>query len=218
MIKNFDFASYEDPGILEFKDVVIGERIPKLSMVACTGKVSTIIIDPVHGHQLMMAILGLGKTKSGYITIDGELVTFGSGSFFRQMMCYVPHTLPQIEMTVKDLCQQAFHQANGKTLSLENLTTAWKELEIDPAIWKKDIRKVSQDDLWLIMLSLVPMFMGPIVLIEEPVVKTETVYSFISQLAQQGKEVICTTQSHPFPSYQAVDLTANQFSETSKNE
>ena len=63
LIKNFDFTAYKDPGILEFKDVVLGEKTLPLSMVACPGKVSSIIIDPTAGHQLVMAILGLDKVK-----------------------------------------------------------------------------------------------------------------------------------------------------------
>lgn len=48
----------------------------------------------------------------------------------------------------------------------------------------------------------------PIVLIEAPVVKNETVDSFISQLAQQGREVICTTQNQPLSSFQVLNLTS----------
>lgn len=208
LIKNFDFTAYKDPGILEFKDVVLGEKMLPLSMVACPGKVSSIIIDPTAGHQLVMAILGLDKVKEGYITVDGEMVTYGSGAFFRQMMCYVPHFLPQADMTVAELCSQVISKYNGKHLRLEALTETWQRLSINPSIWKEKIRNIPQSSLWLVLLSLVPMRKVPIVLIEAPVVKNETVDSFISQLAQQGREVICTTQNQPLSSFQVLNLTS----------
>ena len=117
LIKDFDFITYKDPGILEFKDVVIDDKTLPLTMVACPGKVSSIVVDPTAGHQLIMAILGLGKVKGGYITVDGELVTYGSGAFFRQMMCYVPHFLPQVDMTVGELCRQVVGKYDGKNLT-----------------------------------------------------------------------------------------------------
>lgn len=46
----------------------------------------------------------------------------------------------------------------------------------------------------------------PIVLIEAPVVKNETVDSFISQLAQQGREVICTTQNQPLSLFSSIEF------------
>ena len=86
LIKDFDFTTYKDPGILEFKDVVIDDKTLPFTMVACPGKVSSIVVDPTSGHQLVMAILGLDKVKGGYLTVDGELGTYGSGTYFRQMM------------------------------------------------------------------------------------------------------------------------------------
>lgn len=207
LIENIDFSAYKDPGILEFKDVVIEKKTLPLTMVACPGKVSSIVVDPTAGHQLIMTILGLDKIQEGYITIDGELITYGSGAFFRQMMCYVPHFLPQVDMTIGELCRQVISKFNGKNLRAEALTDIWKSLSIDASIWKEKICKVSQTTLWLVLLSLVPLSKGSIVLIEEPLVKNEAVDYFVSQLAQQGKEVICTTQTHPFTSYQVMNLT-----------
>ena len=207
LIENIDFSAYKDPGILEFKDVVIEKKTLPLTMVACPGKVSSIVVDPTAGYQLIMTILGLDKVQEGYITIDGELITYGSGAFFRQMMCYVPHFLPQVDMTIGELCRQVISKFNGKNLRAEALTDIWKSLSIDASIWKEKICEVSQTTLWLVLLSLVPLSKGSIVLIEEPLVKNEAVDYFVSQLAQQGKEVICTTQTHPFTSYQVMNLT-----------
>lgn len=208
LIRNYDFTAYKDPGILEFKDVVIGDRTPSLSMVACPGKVSTIIMDPIAGHQLIMAILGLDKVKEGYITVDGELVTYGSGAFFRQMMCYVPCSLPMVDMTVGELCSQVVNKYRGKSLRVEDLADTWKGLGVDPSIWKERLLRVSRTSLWLVLLSLVLFSRASIVLIEEPVVTNMAVNAFVSQLAQQGKAVICTTQSNIFSSFQVVNLTS----------
>ena len=164
LIKDFDFTTYKDPGILEFKDVVIDDKTLPFTMVACPGKVSSIVVDPTSGHQLVMAILGLDKVKGGYITVDGELVTYGSGTFFRQMMCYVPHFLPQVDMTVGELCRQAINKYNGKNLSAEALTETWNSLSIKPTVWNENMRRVPQPALWLVLLSLLPLCGRSIVL------------------------------------------------------
>lgn len=208
LIKDFDFTTYKDPGILEFKDVVIDDKTLPFTMVACPGKVSSIVVDPAAGHQLIMAILGLDKVKGGYITVDGELVTYGSGAFFRHMMCYVPHFLPQVDMTVGELCRQVVSKYNGKNLRAEALTETWNSLSINPTVWKEKIRSIPPSVLWLVLLSLVPLRRGSIVLIEEPIVKNETVDAFIIQLARQGREVICTTQTQPIDSFQVINITS----------
>ncbi len=208
LIENIDFSAYKDPGILEFKDVVIEKKTLPLTMVACPRKVSSIVVDPTAGHQLIMTILGLDKVQEGYITIDGELITYGSGAFFRQMMCYVPHFLPQVDMTVGELCGQVISKYNGKNLRADALSETWNSFSINPAVWKEKIRSVPQSVLWLVLLSLVPLHRGSIVLIEEPIVKNETVDAFITQLAKQGREVICTTQTQPFNSFQVMNLSS----------
>ena len=208
LIKDFDFITYKDPGILEFKDVVIDDKTLPLTMVACPGKASSIVVDPTAGHQLIMAILGLGKVKGGYITVDGELVTYGSGAFFRQMMCYVPHFLPQVDMTVGELCRQVVGKYDGKNLRAEALTETWNSLSINPTVWNENMRRVPQPALWLVLLSLLPLCGRSIVLIEEPIVKNEAVDSFITQLARQGREVICTTQTQPLNSFQVKNITS----------
>ena len=208
LIKDFDFTTYKDPGILEFKDVVIDDKTLPFTMVACPGKVSSIVVDPTAGHQLIMAILGLGKVKGGYITVDGELVTYGSGAFFRQMMCYVPHFLPQVDMTVGELCRQVVGKYDGKNLRAEALTETWNSLSINPTVWNENMRRVPQPALWLVLLSLLPLCGRSIVLIEEPIVKNEAVDSFITQLARQGREVICTTQTQPLNSFQVKNITS----------
>jgi hypothetical protein len=111
-------------------------------------------------------------------------------------------------MTVGELCRQVVGKYDGKNLRAEALTETWNSLSINPTVWNENMRRVPQPALWLVLLSLLPLCGRSIVLIEEPIVKNEAVDSFITQLARQGREVICTTQTQPLNSFQVKNITS----------
>ena len=43
--------------------------------------------------QIIRSILGLQPLKSGFITIDGDVLDASSAAYFRSMFSYVPHNL-----------------------------------------------------------------------------------------------------------------------------
>ena len=77
--------------MLEFKNVQL-EAVPhELSFVARLGEVTAIRGERGSGKtSVVNAILGRAPVVSGFVTIDGELVTVGSAPFFRKTVSYVP--------------------------------------------------------------------------------------------------------------------------------
>lgn len=84
--------------MLEMHQVTIGQQIVKLSMVVNDGKIAC--ITGAHGAgktTLLRAVLGFIPVDSGFISIDGELLTPQSAPYFRKQTAYVPQhlTLPE---------------------------------------------------------------------------------------------------------------------------
>jgi ABC-type cobalamin/Fe3+-siderophores transport system ATPase subunit len=84
--------------ILELLDVKIGQLIRSLSLAIGDGQQLSIVGPTGSGKTtLLRAILGFIPIDSGYISIDGELLTPLSAPYFRKQMAYVPQrlTLPK---------------------------------------------------------------------------------------------------------------------------
>lgn len=80
--------------ILELLDVNIGQLIRSLSLAIGDGQQLSIMGPTGSGKStLLRAILGFIPIDSGYISIDGELLTPLSAPYFRKQMAYVPQRL-----------------------------------------------------------------------------------------------------------------------------
>jgi len=80
--------------ILELLDVNIGQLIRSLSLAIGDGQQLSIMGPTGSGKTtLLRAILGFIPIDSGYISIDGELLTPLSAPYFRKLMAYVPQRL-----------------------------------------------------------------------------------------------------------------------------
>ncbi len=80
--------------MLELHNVTIGQQIRSLSMTIGDGQLLTISGSKGSGKTtLLKAVLGLIPVDGGHISIDGELLTPKSASYFRRYMAYVPQYL-----------------------------------------------------------------------------------------------------------------------------
>ena len=80
--------------ILELLDVNIGQLIRSLSLAIGDGQQLSIMGPTGSGKTtLLRAILGFIPIDSGFISIDGELLTPLSAPYFRKQMAYVPQRL-----------------------------------------------------------------------------------------------------------------------------
>lgn len=80
--------------ILELLDVNIGQLIRSLSLAIGDGQQLSIMGPTGSGKTtLLRAILGFIPIDSGFISIDGELLTPLSAPYFRKLMAYVPQRL-----------------------------------------------------------------------------------------------------------------------------
>lgn len=84
--------------MLELFNVTIGQHIRDLSLTINDGELVCLSGQKEWGKTaLLRAVLGFVPLDGGHISIDGELLTAGSASYFRQFTAYVPQhlTLPE---------------------------------------------------------------------------------------------------------------------------
>lgn len=80
--------------MLELHNVTIGQLIRSLSATLGDGQLLTLAGSQGSGKTtLLKAVLGLIPVDEGHISIDGELLTPKSASYFRRFMAYVPQHL-----------------------------------------------------------------------------------------------------------------------------
>ena len=77
--------------MLELHNVTIGELIRGLSVTIADGQ--TVGLQGTGKTTLLRALVGLIPISGGHISIDGELLTPQSATYFRRFMAYVPQQL-----------------------------------------------------------------------------------------------------------------------------
>lgn len=80
--------------MLELHDVIIKPRQKTISLTLNDGRLACISGPKGAGKtSILRAVMGLQPIDGGHISIDGELLTPLSASYFRRMMAYVPSEL-----------------------------------------------------------------------------------------------------------------------------
>lgn len=143
--------------------------------------------------KLLRAILGLEPTANGFITFDGEIISFGSASYFRQFMAYIPQELPSGQLCVSELFGMiaSLHANSRLVLEPAKMFEEWNLLGLDKSLYDKPLADIGKETLQLVMLSFLPMLDRKIVLIDDAV-QNDAVSKFLAKLASAGTEIICT--------------------------
>ena len=80
--------------MLEFNDVLVEGAEKTVSMMAQERQLTCITGGSSKVRtQLLLAMMGLAKIKSGFVCIDGEPLEVSNLKTFRQMMSYAPSQL-----------------------------------------------------------------------------------------------------------------------------
>ena len=124
---------------------------------------------------LLRAILGLQALSSGYISIDGELLTPASAPEFRKFMAYVPLLPVSSEGILLDmfttLCSFKVNRqavsSNEKPLR-QVIEAELVKLELRTSLLDEPVTSISSEELRLSMLSVCGLLNKPIVIADEP--------------------------------------------------
>ena len=176
--------------MLEFKNVQLEAVSRELSFVARLGEVTAIRGDRGSGKtSVVNAILGRTPVSSGFVTIDGELVTIGSAPFFRQMVSYVPQdvrlAVGRLSVVVDEMLGIAASQGRGCAKAAL--------LGISEDVLSADIRSLDERQVRLVLAALGAALGGNIFLLDEPVNSPDALMSsFLRRQAERGRCVVVT--------------------------
>ena len=198
--------------MLEFKNVSVRLSADLVSMPFSLemdgGVVACLSGDAGSGKsQLLLAILGLAPLESGYITLDGELVTRESSAYFRNMIAYVPQRMPSDHVKVQELFEDllGLRVAAPVSASLSALPKRWEAMGLPTDLLDQWTDQVAAPLLRTAMLAVVPLLRRPIVLLDDPA--PQAVESgLVGGLASSGVEVLYATRHDDLPCHKIVKI------------
>ena len=198
--------------MLEFKNVSVklagGVSSYPFSLVVNGGECVCLQGQKGSGKTaLLRAVMGLVPISAGFITIDGELVSSGSGEYFRRMMAYVPQQVPVEDMTLRQFYTQISQlKLNHNTSYNEtSIQESMAFLGLDKSLIIKSINGIDKEVMQLAMLAVVPLLKKKIVLLDN-LPQTTVVSQFVSNLAAMGSEVIYTCETNQMQCHKIINI------------
>lgn len=198
--------------MLEFKNVSMrlsADRVSTpFSLEMDSGEVVCLSAGEGAGKSLLLkAILGLEPLQSGYITIDGELVTPGSSAYFRRMIAYVPQGVPTVRIKVGQLLGELFAlKANAAaTFDLASLSPSWQAMGLPADLADQWAADVEPQQLSTALLAAVPLLGRPIVLVDDPAPQAVAA-GLLDRLAASGAEVLYASRRSDLPCHKIITL------------
>ena len=198
--------------MLEFKNVSVklagGVSSYPFSLVVNGGECVCLQGQKGSGKTaLLRAIMGLVPISAGFITIDGELISSGSGEYFRRMMAYVPQQVPVEDMTLRQFYTQISQLKVNHNTSYDE-TSIQKSMEflgLDKSLIIKSINGINKEVMQRAMLAVVPLLKKKIVLLDN-LPQTTVVSQFVSNLAAMGSEVIYTCETNQMQCHKIINI------------
>ena len=183
--------------MLEFKNVSVslgaGSLSSPFSLIVDSGDTVCLQGAPGSGKtRVLSAVLGFSPLTEGFITLDGELITFGSAPYFRKMMAYIPQELPGDNITLTEVC-------HGLGLNVEELK------EIDASLKDTKLKTLSKEVAQEMLLQ-VALKMNRRVLLIDDIRYTPTIAMLLKRIAEQGTEIIYTCVANQFEYNKVITL------------
>lgn len=198
--------------MLEYKNVSIrlesGTLSAPLSLIMRPGMSACLQGDSGKGKSsLLRATLGLHPLSDGFITFDGELVTPGAASYFRNMMAYIPQDLPQNELTVREIIYYIIKlRANAaKSIDIKAIIEAAQKAGVGQDVWDKRSDNIDPALLQQILLVTTTFLQRKIVLIDN-IVASPVAEQVIGVLKAGGAEIIYTCRENHIACDQVINL------------
>ncbi len=190
--------------MLELKDIVLDSHreglLQPFSLMAHEGDVSVIRGQQGCGKTWFMRLMmGFATAESGYVTIDGEVVSTLSAPFFRQRMAYLPQDLTMPQLKVSELLGRLWMLRGNSQEEFRhaNVRRQWQQLALDSSLWDARADELQPQVLRRIFLSAIALLHRPIVLLDMPLLgqtadEASLIEAYIRQMAGEGRIVVMT--------------------------
>src|SRR3712207_431873 len=119
----------------EIKDgtLTVGQRtvVSGLSLMLREGELVAVSgLDAADGALLLQSLVGIRQLSSGFITLDGDLLSALSAPFLRRAWTYVPSRLDMQGMTVKETFVHLLASvASPEGVNTQQLMAEWALLD-----------------------------------------------------------------------------------------
>lgn len=193
------FCREIDVLMLEFKDVTIlnGDHpiVNGLSFLLQDGE-SLLLTGSSHcgKTRLLSTILGMNGVDSGFITIDGALLTINSAAYFRRMMGYVPQNLNLPYPTFKDMAEDldGLLVNSQKPMDKGRLMAEWQSLGLSEELFEAPLSCLTPEKLQIMMLSLISQQGKRLLIIDN--LASAGVASYALQMARSGLCLVASSE------------------------
>lgn len=168
--------------MLELNDVLVEGAENTVSMMAQEHQVTCLTGGSFKVRsQLLLAMMGLAKLKSGYISIDGEPLEASNAKDFRKLMSYAPSQL----------------EADGKIIVYEPPTVqdvfSWednRDAAISNGLLEEEKKRTMAPNDKALLLAVAVLRKRPILLVDQP--HALSAY-YLHHLATDGLQVIVSS-------------------------
>lgn len=182
--------------MLEVKDATIsmaGKPLVKgLSLIARDGQVTCITGSEGAGKTTFLrTLMGFLPVESGFVSVDGELLTMASAPAFRNLMTYLPQKI-----------QMLAHQLKAPEMPVCEADdyAVWNQAQLPSAVKEQQPEPLAPEAIYqLAEKTILEASDKPIVIADEPAAHltpelTVQMLDLLAQQARAGKTVLIATR------------------------
>lgn len=160
--------------MLEAKNIQINQNgaplVSALSFIVDNGQMLCLTGNGETAATIIRALMGLERIKSGFVSIEGELLTPSSATEFRKDMAYLPEKAempyPTMEETSRNMLTL---QSNiNRRLSMEQVKDEMHKLNLADELLKKQQSQLTPQEERMLMLALACTPEKKIILADNP--------------------------------------------------
>lgn len=139
---------------------------------------------------IIRSMLGLQPLKSGFITVDGDVVDASSAAYFRNMFSYVPHDLDMPLDKITDVLSSPFE--TDKHITKKILKGELDRFGIDAAVLDSDYNKLPKYVTQLILIIVAVLSDRPYLIIDKlySEITANILMPYLNDYATEGHSVI----------------------------
>lgn len=192
--------------MLEAKNLNIERKgetlVSALSFVVDNGQMMCVSGNADAAGALLRSLVGLERVKSGFISIEGELLTPGSAPEFRKDMAYVPANARMPYPTMEETAHHFFAlKANtGRKLTMRDMEEQMRALGMQEELLAMQQTQLTEQQEYGLMLALVGATQKKIMIVDTPPSgldqsAAQNVARYLRTKANEGAAVIVAATS-----------------------
>lgn len=187
--------------MLEAKNLNIERKgetlVSALSFVVDNGQMMCVSGNADAAGALLRSLVGLERVKSGFISIEGELLTPGSAPEFRKNMAYVPANARMPYPTMEETARHIFAlKANtGRKLTMRDMEEQMRALGMQEELLAMQQTQLTEQQEYGLMLALVGATHKKIMIVELCSVRSEEWAHYLRTKANGGAAVVVASNS-----------------------